>query len=232
MQNPPTHCINPNRKSKKKKTKKMRWKTYKWLGVALICVLSSCARNHSDQSETSSSGASEPQEHALKMRIITTEELNNLDEDTLRIWENGGFLGRQKISRDYRHLLSGYLQKERWTAQDIEMLYPRSVEEMNLFFSRLTSGDEQISEKMRTIDTLMTYYADMDSLSCLSLFLNMYFYMDPRVIDRDWMGDWNLNQAQYGVIADNKESFRKYYETLDPKYEWLTRDWVYAYQNY
>ena len=56
--------------------------------------------------------------------------------------------------------------------------------------------------------------------------------MDPRVIDREWMGDWNLNRVMYTVIPDNKQSFKKYYDTLNKKYEWLTREWNYAYYNF
>ena len=68
------------------------------------------------------------------------------------------------------------------------------------------SEGTSIRERMGRIDDLMTLYADCDSLSCLPRFLDMYLVMDPRVIDREWMGDWELNRVMYAVIPDNRLS--------------------------
>ena len=167
-----------------------------------------------------------------KRDIVTLEELIHPNMDTLRVWENGGFLGRQKSNRDYRLLLNNYLGKDSLMAGDVENLYPTSVDEMTWFYSQLTSDDSSISAYMTKIDDLMFFYAVNDSLSCLSRCLDMYFYMDLRVIDRDWMGEWNLERVQYCIIADNRESFKSYYDTLNPKYDWITKEWLYAYFNY
>lgn len=163
---------------------------------------------------------------------VSLEELCHPNKDTLLLWENGGFLDRRKSTRDYKALLFSYCHQNILTAKDIETLYPISVEEMNWFYSQLSSKDSFILERMSRIDTLMTLYADRDSLSCLPRFLNMYFIMDPQVIDREWMGDWNLNRVMYSIIPDNKQTFKSYYDTLDKKYDWLMREWLYAYQNF
>ena len=163
---------------------------------------------------------------------ITVEELNHPNTDTFLLWLSGAFLGKERSSRDYKALLSHFCFQDSLSAKDIEAIYPTSVEEMSWFYSQLVNGESQTRQKLRRIDTLMTLYADRDSLTCLSRFLNMYFYMDPRVVDRDWMGEWNLNRAMYSIIPDNKQSFKSYYDTLDLRYEWLTREWLYAYQNF
>ena len=160
------------------------------------------------------------------------EELCNPNKDTLLLWENGRFLCGNVSNRDYKLLLLHMRNQDSLSARDIETLYPTSVDEMNWFYSQLLSSDSLTHQEMCRIDTLMTLYADRDSLSCLPHFLNMYFLMDPRVIDREWMGDWNLNRVMYTVIPDNKQSFKKYYDTLNKKYEWLTREWNYAYYNF
>ena len=163
---------------------------------------------------------------------MTLEELIHPNMDSLRLWENGAFLGRQKSNRDYKSLLNYYFNKETLNVKDIEILYPTSVEEMTWFYSQLKSGESSIRAYMTKIDDLMYFYAVNDSLSCLSRYLNMYFYMDPRIIDRDWIGEWNLERVQYCIIVDNKESFKSYYDTLNPKYDWVTMEWLYAYFNY
>lgn len=167
-----------------------------------------------------------------EMRIITIEELNNPNEDTLHFWEHGVFLNKRTNNRNYKKILSNYLQQDSLSVRNIEELYPTSVDEMNWFYSQLTNRNKSISLKTKQIDSLMTLYADWDTLSCLPRFLNMYLLMDPRVIDREWMADWNLNRAMYWVIPDNKQSFKSYYDTLGAKYEWVIREWCYAYQNY
>ena len=163
---------------------------------------------------------------------VSLEELCHPNNDTLLLWENGEFLDRRMSTRDYKALLLSYCHQNTLTAKDIEMLYPISVDEMNWFYSQLSSRDTFIRERMSRIDTLMTLYADQDSLSCLPRFLNMYFIMDPQVIDREWMGDWNLNRVMYSVIPDNKQTFKSYYDTLNKKYDWLIREWLYAYHNF
>lgn len=163
------------------------------------------------------------------------EDIDNLiypNADTLLLWENGELLCTNKSNRDYKLLLQHYCFQEILTASDVEKIYPTSVEEMSWFYSQLMSNDSIIHQKMCRMDTLMTLYADRDSLSCLTRFLNMYFIMDPRVINRDWIGDWNLNRVMYSIIPDNKQSFKSYYDTLDSKYEWLTKEWIYAYQHF
>jgi hypothetical protein len=167
-----------------------------------------------------------------EMRIITAEELCNPNKDTLLFWENGGFLSKRNNKRNYKMILSNHLQQDSLSVWDIENLYPTSVEEMNWFYSQLKSTVGPINRKMNKIDSLMTLFADLDTLSCLPRFLNMYLLMDPRVIDREWMGDWDLNRVMYSIIPDNKQSFKSYYDTLDTKYEWVVRAWCYAYQNF
>lgn len=170
--------------------------------------------------------------YEIQKDSVSLEELCSPNNDTLLLWENGEFLNRQKSTRDYRAILLSYCHQNTLTATDIETLYPVSVEEMNWFYSQLSSKDSFILERISRIDTLMTLYADRDSLSCFSRFLNMYFIMDPQVIDREWMGDWNLNRVMYSIIPDNKQAFKSYYDTLNKKYDWLIREWLYAYQNF
>lgn len=160
---------------------------------------------------------------------VTINEICYPNIDSLKMWENGLFLNTYKSERDYVALLEFYCSKDTLTARDIEDVYPISVEEMNFFFEEISSRCSRFSPKIHKIDSLMFLYADADSLSCLTKFLNMYFIMDPRCIDRDWMGDWNLNCVMYTVIPDNKESFMSYYDTLNRKYEWLTKEWLYSY---
>lgn len=213
------------------------------LFLSLMCILSCTDKSdiyknrHPRHSSILSQGQNTQivkQTHSTskEMRKITAEELCDPNNDTLCIWENGGFLDNRTNSRNYKKILTHYLQQGTFSARDIEKLYPTSVDEMNWFYSQLTNKDKFIGIKMGLIDSLMTLYADLDTLSCLPRFLNMYLLMDPRVIDREWMGDWNLNRAMYWIIPDNKQSFKSYYDTLDAKYEWVIREWCYAYQNF
>lgn len=196
------------------------------LGLAISSL--SCA-NHSQKNEENCANL---EKKDIDNDSITTDELCSPDPDTLHLWENGFFLGKKECSRDYKSLIVALCQQESLSARDIEAVYPESVEEMNWFYSQLKDTGSSLHAKICRMDTLMTFYAIVDSLYCLPRFLNMYFYMDPRVIDRDWMGEWNLERAMYTVIPGNRESFKSYYDTLNKKYEWLTREWVYAYQNF
>lgn len=208
--------------------------------LSLVCAFS-CANSSDGDNNKHSRIMDQEKESPIEkqnlsrsrdMRIITIEELNNPNMDTLHFWENGGFLDKRTNKRNYKKILSNYLQKESLTVRDIEELYPTSVDEMNWFYSQMTITNSSINVKMNKIDSLMTIFADLDTLSCLARFLNMYLLMDPRVIDREWMGDWNLNRVMYCIIPDNKQSFKSYYDTLDTKYDWVIKDWCYAYQNF
>ena len=92
-----------------------------------------------------------------KRDTVTLEELIHPNMDTLRVWENGEFLGRQKSNRDYRLPLNNYLGKDSLMAGDVENLYPTSVDEMTWFYSQLTSDDSSISAYMTKIDDLMFF---------------------------------------------------------------------------
>ena len=206
----------------------------------MLCTFSCTSNNGTINNEFSS--ILESKEYQLvenqnyyathEMRIITTDELCNPNKDTLLLWEKGVFLDTRTNGRDYKKILSNYLQQKSLSAVDIETLFPTTVEEMNWYYAQLTCGNGEVGRKMEEIDSLMTLYADRDTLSCLSRFLNMYLLMDPRIIDREWMGDWNLNRVMYGVIPDNKQSLKAYYDTLDVRYDWVVREWCYAYQNF
>lgn len=149
---------------------------------ALLCI--SCRTDISQKCEVTNVPELEQNETRYKKRdTVTLEELIHPNMDSLRLWENGAFLGRQKSNRDYKSLLNYYFNKETLNVKDIEILYPTSVEEMTWFYSQLKSGESSIRAYMTKIDDLMYFYAVNDSLSCLSRYLNMYFYMDPRIID-------------------------------------------------
>lgn len=210
------------------------------LFLSLLCAFS-CANSSAGDNNRLSKIMDQEKESLIKkqdfsrnheMRIITIEELSNPNMDTLHFWENGGFLDKRTNKRNYKKILSNYLQKDSLTVRDIEELYPTSVDEMNWFYYQMANTDSSIGIKMNMIDSLMTLYADQDTLSCLPRFLNMYLLMDPRVIDREWMGDWNLNRVMYCIIPDNKQAFRSYFDTLDTKYDWVVKEWCYAYQNF
>ena len=215
----------------------MKRKNNELISILLIVMLCmSCGVDNyskNDESPCNKTDKLEYNELCYKKRdTVTLEELIHPNMDSLRMWENGEFLGRQKSNRDYKLLLNNYFDKDSLMAEDIEILYPTSVDEMTWFYSQLTTDDSSIRVYMTKIDDLMCFYAVNDSLSCLSRCLDMYFYMDPRVVDRNWIGEWNLERVQYCIIADNKESFKSYYDTLNPKYDWITKEWLYAYFNY
>lgn len=165
-------------------------------------------------------------------QITEIDSMDNKTMDTFQMWIDGFFLRNPTSPRNYGKLLHEACINSSLSARDIELIYPTSVEEMTYYYISLTDTSNPWQYAMTTIDTLMTLYADRDSLNCLSCFLNMYMLMDPKKIDREWIGEWNLNRAMYAVIVDNKNSFKKYYDTLDKKYEWLTRDWVFAYEHF
>lgn len=210
------------------------------LFLFLVCTFSCTNKSGSNQNRYSSIWdqenktpiMNENRSRCHEMRKITIEELCNPDKDTLCLWENGGFLNKRTNKRNYKEILSYYLQQDCLTVRDVEKIYPTSVDEMNWFYSQMTSTASSIGIKMNKIDSLMTLFADLDTLSCLTRFLNMYLLMDPRVIDKEWMGDWNLNRAMYWIIPNNKQTFKSYYDTLDPKYDWVVKEWCYAYQNF
>ena len=165
-------------------------------------------------------------------QIKEVDSMENKTMDTFQMWLDGFFLRNLTSSRNYGKVLQEACINSSLSARDIELVYPTSVEEMTFYYKSLTDTSNPWQYAMTTIDTLMTLYADRDSLNCLSCFLNMYMLMDPKKIDREWIGEWNLNRAMYAVIVDNKDSFKKYYDTLDKKYEWLIRDWVFAYEHF
>lgn len=166
----------------------MNKKNISIVGLLILSVYFSCKGKHYESDDTINDIKGVTTD-IIVHDSIAIAELCNPNKDTIHMWENGFFLNKHKSQRDYKSLIHYFCNKDTLTVKDIEIIYPTSVDEMSFFFKALSNKGSSISNKMNDIDRLMTLYADIDTLSCLTKFLNMFFLMDPHVIDRDWMGD-------------------------------------------
>ena len=188
------------------------------LGVVLCALgmLAGCKRGLSYEAAADSTQQS-----------VVVDELQITDEQWRERWLNGELLDMTKSERDYAAILKNDIDTS--TPYNIvEQYYPRSVEEMNMLYDSIdihVNLDYPYENRYNMIYYVLYMNAYRNRGDCLRLYLKMYFFMDPRRLDVDWIAEQNLEDVYYYLAQEQSAAVLAFCDTVNPKYKWLVSDW-------
>lgn len=184
--------------------------------VCVLGVIISCTSRTTNENSNDSTKAYE-----------TTGEPQLTDEQWREKWLNGDLLDPTKSERDYAAILRNDIDIS--TPYDIvEQYYPRSVEEMNMLYDSIDihyNHDYPYENRYNMIYHVLYMNAYRNRGDCLRLYLKMFFFMDPRRLDVDWIAEENLGNVYYYLAEEQSAAVIAFCDTVNPKYKWLVSDW-------
>ena len=125
--------------------------------------------------------------------------------------------------------------REQWLRNDIdtstpynivEQYYPRSVEEMNILYDSIDihcNFDNPYENRYNMIYHVLYMNAYRNRGDCLRLYLKMFFFMDPRRLDVDWIAEENLD-VYYYLAQEQSAAVLAFCDTINPKYKGFVSD--------
>ena len=159
-------------------------------------------------------------------QIVTTDETQLTDEQWREQWLNGELLDLTKSERNYAAILRNDIDTS--TPYNIvEQYYPRSVEEMNILYDSIDihcNFDNPYENRYNMIYHVLYMNAYRNRGDCLRLYLKMFFFMDPRRLDVDWIAEENLD-VYYYLAQEQSAAVLAFCDTLNPKYKGFVSDW-------
>ena len=180
------------------------------LGMVTACMNGTVGENTNDSTK----------------QIETTDETQLTDEQWREQWLNGELLDLTKSERNYAAILRNDIDTS--TPYNIvEQYYPRSVEEMNILYDSIDihcNFDNPYENRYNMIYHVLYMNAYRNRGDCLRLYLKMFFFMDPRRLDVDWIAEENLD-VYYYLAQEQSAAVLAFCDTINPKYKGFVSDW-------
>ena len=183
--------------------------------MCVLGVLAGCKSGMSNEAAADSTQQS-----------VVVDEPQITDEQWREKWLNGELLDMTKSERDYAAILRNDIDTS--TPYNIvEQYYPRSVEEMNILYDSIdihVNLDYPYENRYNMIYYVLYMNAYRNRGDCLMLYLKMFFFMDPRCLDVDWIAE-EKEDVYYYLAQEQSTAVLAFCDTINPKYKGFVSDW-------